>query len=82
MIQNIKTYVFVFGMVLSVITLGSGNVFGAQTDSIHSELEAVETELKDLEADLENDEEDETAFGETLPNTYSLDAGDVVDEGV
>ena len=83
MIQKIKGRGFILGVLISGVMVCSGSFFELNASVIHTEVEDVEAEFKDLETDLENyEDETETAFGDALPNTYSLDAGDPVDEGV
>ena len=83
MIQKIKGRGFVFGVLISGVILSSGGIFNLNASPVQTEIQDVEAEFKDLETDLENyEDETETAFGDALPNTYSLDAGDPVDEGV
>ena len=84
MIQKIKGRKFIYGALFSGMML-TGNIVNVNADPTRLEIEASQTEMEDVETeltDLEEDVEDETAFGDALPNTYSLDAGDPVGEGV
>ncbi|HQS83416.1 MAG: hypothetical protein B7Y25_00635 [Alphaproteobacteria bacterium 16-39-46] len=83
MIQKIKGRGFILGALIFGVILSSGGVCNLNADPVQTEVQDVEAEFKDLETDLKNyEEETDTAFGDALPNTYSLDAGDPVGEGV